>query len=100
LAYNPAFWGFIFRNAKVGDNDVLRFEAMLRAIPPQAPFKKVLILGTSQAREGIDADYLNKEFPHARFYNLAMSGSSAPIDNFLAEDKLLALNPDAVIYMP
>jgi hypothetical protein len=102
LTRSPVFWRYIADNAVLGQNDPLRFEAMLRTIPRSAEFKKVLIIGTSQAREGIDADYLNEQFRHlnVQFYNMGIGGSFHPVDMFMLKERIVGLHPDVVVYTP
>src|SRR3989338_6625252 len=62
LERSAGFWRYVERNGRFHFDDALRFESVLRGIPRQTPFKKVFLIGTSQAREDIDVAYLNEQF--------------------------------------
>ena len=83
-------------------DDALRFESVLRGIPRQTPFKKVFLIGTSQAREDIDVAYLNEQFKdrNIRFYDLGVIGTFYPVDLYMLKDRLIAARPDALFYTP
>src|SRR3989338_6761433 len=53
LDHCPAFWRYVERNCRFHFDDALRLESVLRGIPHDAPFKKVLVLGTSRAGRGL-----------------------------------------------
>lgn len=102
LDHCPAFWRYVERNCRFHYDDPLRFESVLRRIPVHTPFKKVLLFGTSQAREGINVDYINEQFKgkNIRFYDLGVIGTMFPVDLIMFKDRILALKPDAVVYSP
>ncbi|MDP2654680.1 MAG: hypothetical protein Q8Q08_11715 [Candidatus Omnitrophota bacterium] len=98
----PAFWRYAEHNYRFHSDDALRLVSVLRRIPPDASFKKVLMIGTSQGREGIDFDVLNAHFSsqNIRFYDLGVIGNFHPIDLYMLKDRILATKPDVVVYSP
>lgn len=102
LDHCPAFWRYVEHNCRFHFDDALRFENVLRSIPSDAPFKKVLMIGTSQSREGIDFDTLNAHFnsQETHFYDLGVIGNFHPIDLYMIKNRILAIKPDVVVYSP
>ncbi len=103
LIFNsPVFWRTVRVFANIGFDDPLLFEASLRLSDRENPDKKVFILGSSQAKQDYDLDYLHDRFAgqDVRFYNLGMAGTSQPVDMFMMKEKLVSHKPDVIIYMP
>jgi len=102
LFHNPVFWKTVRYYANVGFDDPLLFDASLRLSKEEKAPLKVFILGSSQAKQDYDLDYLHERFGSrgVRFYNLGMAGTSQPIDMFMMQERLVKHKPDVIIYMP
>lgn len=83
-----------------GTTDSLRFEARLRSIERERPSRKIFLLGSSQTRQGLDAERLNQALKEKnwRFYNLGVS-SYLPADLFMDKEKLLRQKPDLCVLL-
>ncbi|MFH1876610.1 MAG: hypothetical protein ABH865_06945 [Candidatus Omnitrophota bacterium] len=77
-------------------------EAQLRTISEIAGQKRIFISGSSQAREGFDIEYLNREFnkTNTTFFNLGTGGSASVMILFTIKDRLLKKRPEIIIFMP
>jgi len=99
LANSSTFWRFCNRYSEPMLDDGIRLEAELRTMPEVDKAKKVFLAGSSQAREGLDIEYLNNRFENVLFYNLGASGAASGIDMFMITDKLLSKQPETIVYL-
>lgn len=62
--------------------------------------RKIFLTGSSQARQGLDARYLNSKFSknNVTFYNLGFAKAN-PIDMFMLNNILLKKKPETIIYL-
>jgi hypothetical protein len=63
--------------------------------------KKVMLVGTSQSREGFDVSVLNERFKddNITFYNLGSAAYSG-VDLYMEIDRILDAKSDLIVYMP
>ncbi|MCB4790813.1 MAG: hypothetical protein LHV68_02895 [Elusimicrobia bacterium] len=99
---NPVFWKYCYYFSNVKENDSIRFEAQIKTIPVKGAEKRLLIAGSSQAREGLDIDEINKTLKTINYsaYNLGISGDGHPLEMFMLANKMISRKPSVIIYMP
>lgn len=102
LVGSRQFWRFCYFYSYPSSGDKLRMEANLRLIAHDQTQRKVFILGSSEAREDIDVDLLNKFLKDAGFgfYNFGLSGYGSPFEMLYVMNKALRYRPDVIVYMP
>ena len=89
---------FVFSEASL--SDPLRIHYFLDQAKKDEG-KKVLLVGTSQSREGFDVRILNERFKNndITFYNLGAAAYSGA-DLYMEIDRILDAEPDLIVYMP
>lgn len=89
---------FVFSEASL--SDPLRIRYLLNQAKKDEG-KKVLLVGTSQSREGFDVRVLNERFKDANitFYNLGSAAYSG-VDLYMETDRILDAESDLIVYMP
>jgi hypothetical protein len=102
LVNSDAFWRFCYFYSNPMPDDGIRLEAQLNGISTSETRKKIFVTGSSQAREDVDVDYLNRRLKAADsvFYNFGISGNASPVEMLMLKDRLLAKNPDVIVYIP
>jgi len=96
------FWNLCYLYSLPLDDDNLRLEYQLRKAESEKQMKKILLIGSSQVREGFDANALNSATKKANisFYNLGLSGGAPSVDMFMIKDRFFSLDPELIVYMP
>ncbi|MBU0679588.1 MAG: hypothetical protein KJ626_15915 [Verrucomicrobia bacterium] len=98
----PVLWEQLYRFSMPFNDDPLRVEAVSRLARAHHPARRVLIVGSSQAREDFDIKRLNGELESdgIEVLNVGMSGGGPPIDMYMMMDEFIELEPDLIVYMP
>ncbi len=102
LESNRPFWEWFRMRTLPSRTDNLRLEADFHLMPPRdADPTRVFLVGSSQTREGIDADRLNEHLgpEGVRIYNLGLSGAQG-IDMYMLAERFIAERPDAMLIAP
>jgi hypothetical protein len=95
------FWSMCYHFSRISADDPIRFEAQLRMLNDQEDHNKILLMGSSQTREGFDVVHLNDQVADSdwEFFNLGVAGSAQPLDLFMTMEKIVRLKPKVVVYM-
>jgi len=91
---------FFIKYGYLTNKDSIRIDAQLRILKKSNENKKIFIIGGSDAREGIDSDYLNNFFYDNKidFYNLGISNGFIS-EWFMLEKKLIDSKPSTIYYL-
>lgn len=98
----PAFRRFCRdRSGYAGTGGYLRVESDLALLSPDPAKKKILLIGSSITREDIDVDRLNAELGERgwEFHELGFDNGQ-PIDLAAIRERVAAIRPAAVVYLP
>jgi len=97
---NDAFWKFCYANGQSMMDDPLRVEAQFHMASREKGRNKILLVGSSEVREGLDAERLSADFSKEGyiFYNIGFS-SGHPLDLFMLKNKLFRVSPVLILYM-
>lgn len=99
--YSDSVWRELYRLSDPVRDDALRYEARLRLASAETTDAPVILMGSSQAREDFDVEYLNNRFGHRhRFINLGVSGQGNPIEMYMMTPRIIETKPSVVVYMP
>lgn len=100
IIHSKSFWKWAYLYSDNFDtNDGIIFESQLRTMPQGNELKKVFLIGTSLAQEGLDVNYFNSALQGngACFYKLGFHNGSMLFSIFMQKDRLLREKPYAMI---
>lgn len=101
ITYSDSVWSELYRYSLPVRDDALRVEARLRLASNGDERSNIVLMGSSQAREDFDVEYLNQRFQSRnQFINLGVSGQGSPIEMYMLTPRVIDAKPGLVIYMP